>query len=385
MAQAKRKKKDAGAPELAEHIVRGLREAALWILLGLALILAAALVSYTPSDPGFSSTGTGGPVQNWIGVFGAHLADLLLLLFGYPAHLFPVLVAVGGWMVYAARLSSDEPINKLAVGLKIAGFLLTLSAAAGLVSLHWETAANALPVEQGGAGGVLGNFVGFGLEAVLSELGATVLLLALFLGGVTLFAGISWLKVMDSIGRYTLLGIEIFRNRMERARQAMEDQRHRQQRVELVRVQTEQRKEKPKPKISAPPKKVEPSIRVEKERQVPLFEQRTNSELPALSLLDKPPERKSSFSQDSLEAMSRLVEMKLADFGVEVQVVEVNPGPVITRFELQPAAGVKVSQISNLSKDLARALSAMSVRVVEVIPGKPTVGLEIPNETREIV
>ena len=385
MAQAKRKKKDAGAPELAEHIVRGLREAALWILLGLALILAAALVSYTPSDPGFSSTGTGGPVQNWIGVFGAHLADLLLLLFGYPAHLFPVLVAVGGWMVYAARLSSDEPINKLAVGLKIAGFLLTLSAAAGLVSLHWETAANALPVEQGGAGGVLGNFVGFGLEAVLSELGATVLLLALFLGGVTLFAGISWLKVMDSIGRYTLLGIEIFRNRMERARQAMEDQRHRQQRVELVRVQTEQRKEKPKPKISAPPKKVEPSIRVEKERQVPLFEQRTNSELPALSLLDKPPERKSSFSQDSLEAMSRLVEMKLADFGVEVQVVEVNPGPVITRFELQPAAGVKVSQISNLSKDLARALSAISVRVVEVIPGKPTVGLEIPNETREIV
>ncbi|MDX1442694.1 MAG: DNA translocase FtsK, partial [Gammaproteobacteria bacterium] len=112
---------------------------------------------------------------------------------------------------------------------------------------------------------------------------------------------------------------------------------------------------------------------------------RTNSELPALSLLDKPPERKSSFSQDSLEAMSRLVEMKLADFGLEVQVVEVNPGPVITRFEMQPAAGVKVSQISNLSKDLARALSAISVRVVEVIPGKPTVGLEIPNETREIV
>jgi S-DNA-T family DNA segregation ATPase FtsK/SpoIIIE len=385
VAQAKRKKPETGGAQLAEHIVRGLREAALWILLGLALLLAAALLSYTPTDPGFSGTGVGDRIQNWIGLFGAYLSDLLLLLFGYPAHLFPILVAVGGWMVYAARLSSDEPIHKLAVGLKIAGFVLTLSAAAGLASLHWTVATDALPAAQGGAGGVLGNFVGLGLASVLSHLGATVLLLALFLGGVTLFTGISWLAVMDSTGRATLTAIEIFRNRLERARQAMEDQRNRQERVELVRVQTEQRREMPKPKIAPPAKKVEPSIRVEKERQVPLFEPPSNSELPPLSLLDKPPTHQSSYSQESLEAMSRLVEMKLADFGVDVQVVEVNPGPVITRFELQPAAGVKVSQISNLSKDLARALSAISVRVVEVIPGKPTVGLEIPNETRELV
>src|SRR5690606_23193091 len=221
--------------------------------------------------------------------------------------------------------------------------------------------------------------------AVLHPLGATVLLLALFLGGVTLFTGISWLQVMDTTGRWTLTFFEVLRNRMERARQAMEDQRSRQQRVELVRVATERRKEKPKPKIEPAVARREPSLRVEKERQVPLFEPPANAELPALSLLDDPPAKKQGYSPEALEAMSRLVEMKLADFGVEVQVVAVNPGPVITRFELQPAAGVKVSQISNLSKDLARALSAISVRVVEVIPGKSTVGLEIPNETRELV
>jgi S-DNA-T family DNA segregation ATPase FtsK/SpoIIIE len=129
---------------------------------------------------------------------------------------------------------------------------------------------------------------------------------------------------------------------------------------------------------------VERSERVEKERQVQLFETKA-AELPALSLLDDPPPREPSYSAEALEAMSRLVELKLRDFGVEVEVVAVHPGPVVTRFELRPAPGVKVSQISNLAKDLARALSAISVRVVEVIPGKSVVGLEIPNEKRELV
>ncbi len=127
------------------------------------------------------------------------------------------------------------------------------------------------------------------------------------------------------------------------------------------------------------------SERVERERQVPLFDAPTSSELPALSLLDEPGAREHSYSDEALEAMSRLVEIKLRDFDIEVEVVAVQPGPVITRFELRPAPGVKVSQISNLAKDLARALSAISVRVVEVIPGKSVVGLEIPNEKREIV
>ncbi|MDX1454880.1 MAG: DNA translocase FtsK 4TM domain-containing protein [Gammaproteobacteria bacterium] len=388
MAQAKRKKTtDGGGPVIGQQLARGLREAALWISAGLALLVGFALWSYAPTDPGFSSTGSG-VVQNYVGTFGAYLADLLLLLFGYPAHLFPVLVFLAGWMVYASHLvdrHDDEPVNKVVVALKFLGFLLTLSTASGLASIHWVVAPGALPVEQGGAGGILGNFVGLGLAASLSNLGATVLLIVLFLSGVTLFTGISWLQVMDTTGRYTLLAFELLQNRLERARQTMEDQRSRQQRVELVRVQTEQRKERPKPKIEPKVAKIEPSVRAEKERQVTMFDPPKNSELPALSLLDEPPKHELAYSEDALQAMSRLVEMKLADFGIEVEVVAVNPGPVITRFELQPAPGVKVSQITNLSKDLARAMSAISVRVVEVIPGKSTVGLEIPNESREIV
>jgi DNA segregation ATPase FtsK/SpoIIIE, S-DNA-T family len=152
-------------------------------------------------------------------------------------------------------------------------------------------------------------------------------------------------------------------------------------------VREEQKKvaERKPPKIEAAAPKVEKSERVEKEKQVALFERSGSSALPALSLLDDPPARVGGYSAEALEAMSRLVELKLRDFGVEAEVVEVHPGPVITRFELRPAPGVKVAQISNLAKDLARALSAISVRVVEIIPGKSTMGLEIPNETREMV
>src|SRR5690606_30843695 len=206
-----------------------------------------------------------------------------------------------------------------------------------------------------------------------------------FLGGVTLFTGLSWLSAMDATGRLTLHLLEVVRNRLARARQSLEDRRERAEQVELVRVQQDVIRERPKPRIEPVIQAVMPSPRVERERQVPLFEPVSNSELPPLALLDSPPGKQSGYSEEALQAMSRLVELKLADFGVDVQVVAVNPGPVITRFELQPAAGVKVSQISNLAKDLARALSAISVRVVEVIPGKSTVGLEIPNEARELV
>ena len=167
-----------------------------------------------------------------------------------------------------------------------------------------------------------------------------------------------------------------------------EGRRAKQQRDEVV------TKVRAKPKTTAP--RIEPVIekievsarateRLERERQVPMFEPPLSNELPALSLLDDPPPKEGGYSAEALEAMSRLVELKLNDFGVEAEVVAVHPGPVVTRFELKPAAGVKSSQISNLAKDLARSLATVSVRVVEIIPGKPYVGLEIPNEVREIV
>jgi S-DNA-T family DNA segregation ATPase FtsK/SpoIIIE len=165
----------------------------------------------------------------------------------------------------------------------------------------------------------------------------------------------------------------------------LEGRKARKQRSVAVKVEKNKAAKRKPPKIAPVVKKIEPSERVEKERQVPMFEADPNSELPPLALLDEAVATGAGYTEDALQAMSRQVELKLRDFGVEVEVVAVHPGPVVTLFELQLAPGTKVSKISNLSKDLARALSTISVRVVEVIPGKSVIGLEIPNEQRETV
>jgi len=232
---------------------------------------------------------------------------------------------------------------------------------------------------------VLGALVGDGLASVMSFLGATLLLLAVWLASVSLFTGVSWLAVMDRIGVGVLAALAWARERMSTARDVKAGREVKQARQEVVREEQKKAADRKPPRIEAPAPKVEKSERVEKEKQVALFERPGSTELPELSLLDDAPPRAGGYSAEALEAMSRLVELKLRDFGVEAEVVEVHPGPVITRFELRPAPGVKVAQISHLAKDLARALSAVSVRVVEIIPGKSTMGLEIPNEAREIV
>ena len=190
---------------------------------------------------------------------------------------------------------------------------------------------------------------------------------------------------MDRLGRGVLAGIAWIKGRIVTARDVKAGREVKQARQEVVREEQKKAAERKPPRIEPIAPKVEKSERVEKEKQVSMFERPGSTELPALSLLDDAPPRKGGYSPEALEAMSRLVELKLRDFGVEAEVVEVHPGPVITRFELRPAPGVKVAQISHLAKDLARSLSAVSVRVVEIIPGKSTMGLEIPNESREIV
>ena len=363
----------------AALVARGLRESALWVFGALALILFVALVTYDPNDAAFSSTGQQGPVMNLIGPFGAWLSDLFFLLFGGPAFLFPLMLGFAGWTLYRER-ASREPIDRRTLGLRGAGFVLALATSCGLATLHF--AGGALP---NSAGGVLGALVGDGIASVLSLLGATLLLLAIWLGSVSLFIGVSWIDVMDRIGYGVLHGISWARDRLATARDVKAGREVKQARQEVVREEQKKAAERKPPKIEAPAPRVEKSERVEKEKQVAMFERPGSTELPELSLLDDAPPRAGGYSAEALEAMSRLVELKLRDFGVEAEVVEVHPGPVITRFELRPAPGVKVAQISHLAKDLARALSAVSVRVVEVIPGKSTMGLEIPNETREIV
>ncbi|MBW7931287.1 MAG: DNA translocase FtsK 4TM domain-containing protein [Gammaproteobacteria bacterium] len=359
--------------------VNALRESALWVLGALALIMLVALVSYDPRDPGFSQTGDGLPVRNQIGSGGAWFADISFSLFGGPAYLLPAMMALAGWLVFSMR-RLPGPLDRTLLGTRLGGFVLTLLSSCGLGTLHF--AAGSLPQSAGGA---LGELVGTGLAGSLGSVGATLLLLALWLAGVSLFTGLSWLALMDGIGRHILDGIERLRHFSQQARERADIKQAQEQRQESVRAERRKVEKKAPPRIEPVVKPPETGSRVEQERQVKLFEQLAPGELPPLSLLDDPPQQAPGYSTEGLQAMSRLVEMKLRDFGVEVEVVSVHPGPVVTRFELNPAPGVKVSQISSLAKDLARSLSAVSVRVVEVIPGKSTVGLEIPNETRELV
>ena len=358
---------------------RALRESALLLFAFLALILFAALISYDSHDPGFSFTGEPGAVSNAIGPIGAWFADVLLFLFGRPAFLFPVMLAVIGWVLYRAH-AAPELKSRATLAFRGIGFLLTLATSCGLATLHWS--GEGLPNT---AGGVLGALVGENLAAGLSFLGATLLMIGLWLAGVALFLGVSWLNVMDALGRWALQAFGWIRARILTARTVAEGRERKQARAEIMREEQRRSGSRTPPRIEPVIPTIEPSERVEKEKQVPLFEPTKAAELPPLSLLDDPPPRESGYSDEALEAMSRLVELKLKDFGVEVEVVAVHPGPVVTRFELRPAPGVKVSQISSLAKDLARALSAISVRIVEVIPGKSVVGLEIPNERRELV
>ena len=343
-----------------------------------ALVLLTALATYSPGDPGFSFTGSG-TVQNRIGPFGAWLADVLFFLFGRPAFLFPLMLGSAAVALHRVP-GGDEPRSRANSAVRACGFLLVLVTSCALATLHW--APRSLPQS---AGGVIGSLVGGGLAASLGFLGATLALLAAFMAGVSLAFGVSWFTIMDRVGAAAWGAIGWIRARSLAARDAAEGRERKQARKETVETDQKKAALRTKPRIEQPAPRVEKSERVEKERQVPLFETVKSGELPPLKLLDDPPQHAESYSPEALEAMSRLVELKLKDFGVEVEVVAVQPGPVVTRFELRPAPGVKVSQISSLAKDLARALSAISVRVVEVIPGKSVMGLEIPNEKRELV
>ena len=381
MAQARRKK--AEAPGIHPHVSKGLREGTLFILSALAAYLLLSLMSYNPQDPGWSHRGPANLIHNFGGLVGAWFADVFLYLFGYLAYLFPLMVGFSGWLVFRGR-SPSGGIDVNVLSIRWAGFLLTVASGCGLATLHFMIEPGTLPLD---AGGVFGKLVGDNLADLFNPLGATLFLLALFLTGVTLFTGLSWLHVMDTTGSLTLLALAWLGARFVQLKVWFAAQRARRQREEAVAVKQEKRKifKRKPPRIEPVIKKVETSERVERERQVQMFDAPANTELPSLSLLNDSYAHQEGYSEEALEALSRLVEMKLQDFGIEVEVVAVQPGPVITRFELHPGPGVKVNQISNLAKDLARGLSAISVRVVDQIPGKSVVGLEIPNEYREIV
>ena len=386
MAQAKIKSRSSIQDQkqiFAEHINQRLREAGMLISFAVASYILVALYSYDSQDAAWSHSGTSSEIQNFGGITGAWIADLSFYLFGFLAFLLPVMIFYNGIILVKTRDSSAEERYQMLV-IRWSGFIVTLISGCALASLHFGVDTAAMPAE---AGGILGQITGNYFSQGLGFLGATVLHLSLFLAGLTLFSGISWIALADNLGRYTLMLIDKVFDRYYLIVDKFEGKRNRSQREQVFTVQ-QKKQEKRKPlKIEPVILQVEESGRVEKEKQIPLFHTGSNNRksIPPLALLDDPKPKVSGYSESALEAMSQQLELKLLDFGIEIQVESVHPGPVITRFEILPAPGVKVSQISNLAKDLARSLSVAGVRVVEIIPGKSVMGLEIPNEHRELV
>ncbi|USA44867.1 DNA translocase FtsK 4TM domain-containing protein [Spongiibacter taiwanensis] len=357
------------------------------MLIGLSafcILIVMALATYSANDPGWSRTGTGDAVANAVGPVGAWVADVFFALFGYMAYLFPAMLGFRAWRLFRDRLAPPA-FDSLILFLRIIGFVLVMIASTGLAA-NQDGGSSGLPF---GAGGVLGDAIAHATVESFSGFGSRLLLTAILLFGVTIFTDLSWIRLMDWLGAKTLHLLDLARDKAYQFKLAQAERKAArtatQKRQESVARKTEVQKTRVAPTIEVPAKPAPKSQRVEKERQTGLFDGPVTGTLPPLNILDEASHHSRGYSPDTLEAMSRLLEIKLLDFGVSAKVVAVFPGPVITRFELEPDAGVKVSKISNLAKDLARSLAVISVRVVEVIPGKPYVGIEIPNEDREIV
>jgi DNA segregation ATPase FtsK/SpoIIIE, S-DNA-T family len=355
----------------------------LWLLGGAVLWLLAmlALITHHGADPGFSTSGTGEPLRNKAGQFGAWASDFALFLLGHSVWWLP-LVGARAWLSALARSLRGEappPHARLAFWL---GLALLLAASAALESTRLYRFENLLP---GHAGGVLGYTLGPLSVKWLGFAGSGVLWIAALLAGMALSMHFSWLRLAEAVGARIDTVKERREERRERAedlRLGLEALREREQVVEVERHAVE---DQLPIVIDKPVGELPKSERVAKERQKPLFSELADTRLPQVDLLDAAPGRVEGVSAESLEMTSRLIEKKLKDFGVEVRVVAASPGPVITRYEIEPATGVKGAQVVNLAKDLARSLSLVSIRVVETIPGKTTMALELPNAKRQTI
>jgi DNA segregation ATPase FtsK/SpoIIIE, S-DNA-T family len=374
---------DAAAMGAAQALAPGWRRKALLFTASLGwLLFVLALATHHAGDAAFSTSGTGEPLRNKVGALGARVADAAYFLFGFSAW-WLVPVALRAWLAGLASMLRQEPVAATPPRwLFWLGLVLLMTASCALEYTRLYRFEAHLP---GHAGGVLGYVLG-GLSArALGFAGSGVFWIALLVAGLSLALRFSWLHVAESIGA----AFDRLRESRSGQREAAMDRalgeqalREREQQVQ-VREAEEQ---------VAPPLLIEPvvteipkSARVAKERQQPLFAELVDTKLPQVDLLDAAGRSETSVTPDSLEMTSRLIEKKLRDFGVEVHVVAASPGPVITRYEIEPATGVKGSQITGLARDLARSLSLVSIRVVEVVPGKTTMALELPNARRQTI
>jgi S-DNA-T family DNA segregation ATPase FtsK/SpoIIIE len=372
---------DATEDSPAGKLFALLRESRWLLMVAGAAYLTVALHGYDPLDPAWSRSATGAVTGNPGGVLGAYLSDLLFYLFGFSAWWWVVFMLQRVWAGYH-HLRADSIFCKRTLWASAAGFAVLLLASSALEATRLYTLQVALPQSHGGVVGVL---AGDALTRLLGFTGATLLLLTLIATGFSVFSGLSWLRFVDWLGA----ALETAWSRSWLAWQTRRDKRiglqARHERIAVVEEEKRRVDEYQPIHIEMPVVDIPRSSRVSEEKQSPLFADMPDSPLPPLHLLDQATQQVEVVSTETLEFTSRLIERKLKDFGVEVKVVGAYPGPVITRYEIDPAVGVKGSQIVNLVKDLARALSVVSIRVVETIPGKAYMALELPNPKRQIV
>ncbi|HRP75028.1 MAG TPA: DNA translocase FtsK 4TM domain-containing protein [Rhodocyclaceae bacterium] len=368
---------------LPEKISLLLQEAR-WLILGvMSLYVGLILLGYNQADPGWSHAAEVARVSNPGGRFGAWLADLLYYLFGVSAWWWVIFLGYG--LVWGfRRLRHELRADKRSFFIILAGFVVVLFSSSALEALRFHSHGASVPLAPGGLVGVE---LGVLVQRYFGFTGGTLLLIALLASGLSLFSGISWLYVVERIGsalERLWYGVMDAWYKWQDRRAGKQLAQKREAVVETKRRMTETTPPRPlriEPAVASVPK----SERVEKERQQILFADIGEGALPPLALLDQPSGEIEPPSAESLEFTSRLIETRLADFGVEVKVVAAYPGPVVTRYEIEPATGVKGSQVVNLAKDLARALSLVSIRVVETVPGKSCMALELPNPKRQVV
>jgi S-DNA-T family DNA segregation ATPase FtsK/SpoIIIE len=358
-----------------------LRESRWMLFVACAGYIAVVLFGYQPTDPAWSHSDSGALVHNPGGVFGAYLADLLFYLFGVSAWCWVAWLVQQVWFGYR-NLRADSIFDRRALWVSSVGFVFFLLSGSALEAIRFHSLSVVLPLAPGG---MIGIVLGNTLTHWLGFTGATLLLLALLATSFSVFSGLSWLRFIDALGA----ALENTYQWLRDTWQTWQDRRIGAQamtrRTEVVKEEKKRVEEHQPIHIEMPIAEVPKSERVSKEKQTSLFAEISDSPLPPLHLLDAATQHVETASAETLEFTSRLIERKLKDFGVEVKVVGAYPGPVITRYEIEPAVGVKGSQIVNLVKDLARALSVVSIRMVETIPGKAYMALELPNARRQMV
>jgi DNA segregation ATPase FtsK/SpoIIIE, S-DNA-T family len=383
---------DGGGSSSADRTGTGRFFHEIALILGLAGLVfwLIALVSYSQQDPAFSTSGTGMTLHNWGGRLGAWLADGSYFLLGFSSW-WCLAAGVRAWLTTLARwMRADAPDDETPVPFtrtRAAFWVALLVLLCASAALEWSRLYRFEAKLPDHAGGALGYLVGPAGMKWLGFTGSGLVFVALVVIGAAVVFRFSWSQVAERLGARIDGWVEARREKRELAQDLAFGQQAARLREEVVleeRIEIEEHH--PTPILIDPlPLQVPKSERVAKERQKPLFTELPDSKLPQVDLLDGALTRQETVSPETLEMTSRLIEKKLKDFGVDVRVVLAQPGPVITRYEIEPATGVKGSQVVNLAKDLARSLSLVSIRVIETIPGKNYMALELPNAKRQSI